>query len=159
MNSHVRKARITDSEFIYKLLYLLSEKKIILPRSYNQIYENIRDFFVIEDKDSGCLSGCAALHVFWKDIAEVRSLAVSENMQGKGFGRILVEACLKEAEGLGISRVFALTYQVPFFEKMGFKRVDKEELPHKIWSDCLNCVKFPDCDEVSLLWTSEKAHV
>ena len=152
----VRKASTSDSEFIYKLLYTYSEKKMILPRSYNQIYEYIRDFFICED-DSGKKAGCAALHIFWKDIAEVRSLAVEESHQGNGCGRMLVKACLEEAGDLQIPRVFVLTYQVDFFKKMGFKKVLKEELPHKIWSDCLNCVKFPDCDEVSLVWTQEKA--
>ena len=152
----IRKASINDADFIYKLLLHNSEKKLILPRSYNQIYECIRDFFICED-EKGIKAGCAALHVFWKDIAEVRSLAVEESFQGKGYGRMLVEACIKEALSLNIPRVFVLTYQVDFFQKMGFRKVHKEELPHKIWSDCLNCVKFPDCDEVSLVWTKEKA--
>jgi amino-acid N-acetyltransferase len=87
----------------------------------------------------------------WEDLAEVRSLAVRDDRMGQGVGTELVEACLSEAIVLGITRVFALTYKPGFFEKMGFKRVDKSELPHKIWSDCLKCSKFPDCDEVALV--------
>ena len=155
MSWKIRKARISDSEFIYRLLLFFSDKNLLLPRSYNQIYENIRDFFICESPQKDAV-GCVALHVFWKDLAEVRSLAVSEDFQGKGCGRALIEACLKEAVELNIPRVFTLTYQVKFFEKVGFNKISKEELPHKIWSDCLNCVKFPDCDEVSLLWTQKK---
>lgn len=154
MKCTIRKARIIDAEFIYKILYSFSEKRVLLPRSYNQIYENIRDFFICENKDKQPV-GCVSLHVFWKDLAEIRSLAVLEDYQGKGCGRMLVQACLDEADVLKIGRVFALTYQVDFFKRMGFTNIPKESLPQKIWSDCLNCVKFPDCDEVSLIWTKE----
>jgi amino-acid N-acetyltransferase len=87
----------------------------------------------------------------WEDLAEVRSLAVRDDRMGRGVGTELVEACISEAIVLGITRVFALTYKPVFFEKLGFQRVDKSELPHKIWSDCLKCSKFPDCDEVALV--------
>jgi len=145
MSLVIKKAKISDSEFIYKLLYKFAEDKLLLPRSYNQIYENIRDFFVcFEDKKP---VGCAALHIFWKDLAEIRSLAVEKEHQGKGIGKMLVKECLNEAVDLGINRVFALTNQVDFFKKSGFREIEKEALPH-----CLNCVKFPKCDEVCMLW-------
>ena len=95
--------------------------------------------------------GVAALNICWEDLAEVKSLAVREDYQAKGMGRQLVEHCLSEAVVLGIYRVFTLTYQPKFFEKLGFKLVDKSSLPHKIWADCLKCPKFPDCDEIALL--------
>jgi amino-acid N-acetyltransferase len=84
-------------------------------------------------------------------LAEIRSLAVIEEMRKKGIGAQLVKACLEESKSLGVKRVFALTYQLTFFEKLGFKKVDKTVLPHKIWTDCLNCVKFPDCDEIAVV--------
>jgi amino-acid N-acetyltransferase len=122
----------------------------MLPRSLSDIYENLRDYFVFEE-DGGELVGSAAIHIMWEDLAEVRSLAVREGKMRRGVGTQLVESCISEAIVLGIGRVFALTYKPEFFEKLGFHVVDKAELPQKIWSDCLKCSKFPDCDEVALV--------
>jgi amino-acid N-acetyltransferase len=96
--------------------------------------------------------GICALHVCWENLAEIRSLAVTEEAQRQGIGRQLVEACLAEAGYLGINRVFTLTYQPVFFERLGFRPIDKSELPHKVWSDCIQCSKFPDCNEEALVW-------
>jgi amino-acid N-acetyltransferase len=146
----IRKARIGDVKAIQKLIADYAKKGDMLPRSLSEIYENLRDYFVsVEDGD--VVIGSAAIHIMWEDLAEVRSLAVREDRMGRRVGTQLVEACVSEAIVLGISRVFALTYKPDFFEKLGFKRVDKAELPHKIWSDCLKCSKFPDCDEVALV--------
>ena len=141
----IRKARMPDVLELQALVNSFAAKNEMLPRSLNTIYENIRDFFVIENK--GCIVGCCALHVTWGDLAEIKSLAVDESMQGSGCGRLLVEACLSEAREMGIPKVFALTYVPDFFVKMGFIGVDKGTLPHKIWSECINCHKFPDCGE------------
>ena len=141
----IRKARMPDVLELQTLVNSFAAKDEMLPRSLNTIYENIRDFFVIEK--SGCIVGCCALHVTWGDLAEIKSLAVDESMQGSGCGRLLVEACLSEAREMGIPKVFALTYVPDFFVKMGFIKVDKGTLPHKIWSECINCHKFPDCGE------------
>lgn len=141
----IRKARIGDVETIQKLINHFAEKNAMLPRALSTIYENIRDFVVIEE--DGIVVGCCALHVTWSDLAEVKSLAIAEGTQGKGYGRELVQICLDEARQLGIPSVFALTYVPEFFEKLGFTRIDKGKLPHKIWSDCINCPKFPDCGE------------
>jgi amino-acid N-acetyltransferase len=122
----------------------------MLPRSLADIYENLRDYFVFEE-DGGELAGSAAIHIMWEDLAEVRSLAVREGKMRRGIGTQLVESCISEAIVLGIDRVFALTYKPEFFEKLGFHIVDKAELPQKIWTDCLKCSKFPDCDEVALV--------
>jgi amino-acid N-acetyltransferase len=139
-----------DVKAIQKLIAEYARKGDMLPRSLSEIYENLRDYFV-HVEDGGEVIGSAAIHLMWEDLAEVRSLAVRDDRMGQGVGTELVEACLSEAIVLGITRVFALTYKPGFFEKMGFKRVDKSELPHKIWSDCLKCSKFPDCDEVALV--------
>jgi len=95
--------------------------------------------------------GICALHICWDDLAEIRSLIVREESRNAGIGAKLVKACIQESKALGVNRVFALTYRPEFFERLGFKQVDKSVLPHKIWTDCLHCVKFPDCDEVALL--------
>jgi amino-acid N-acetyltransferase len=147
----IRKARIDDVKSIQTLVNAYAEQGQMLPRSLNELYENLRDFWIYEDVAS--MAGVCALHVSWDGIAEIRSLAVRKDSTGKGIGTTLVEECLREAVELGASRVFVLTYQEGFFKKLGFASVDKKELPHKIWTDCLNCVKFPNCDESSLIIT------
>jgi len=141
----IRKAKIADVKDIQRLVNSFAAKNAMLPRALSTIYENIRDFYVADE--DGRVVGCCALHVTWGDLAEVKSLAVDESTQGKGCGRVLVETCLQDARDLGIPKVFALTYVPGFFEKLGFKLVDKATLPHKIWSECINCPKFPDCGE------------
>ena len=130
---------------IQHLVNAFAAKDAMLPRAISTIYENIRDFYVADD--DGRVIGCCALHVTWGDLAEVKSLAVDESTQGRGLGKVLVETCLNDARDLGVPRVFALTYVPGFFEKLGFARIDKATLPHKIWSECINCPKFPDCGE------------
>lgn len=144
----IRRAVLADVPEIQKLINYFAAKDWMLPRSLNHLYENIRDYYVAEDK--GRMVGCAALHIVWGDLGEVNSLAVRESHKGRGTGRALVSRCLAEARSLGIRRVFALTYVPKFFRKCGFSRIAKSKLPQKIWSDCLNCHKFPDCGEVSV---------
>ena len=146
----IRKARMSDVKTIQNLIAEYAKKGDMLPRSLSDIYENLRDYFVFEE-DEGEVVGSAAIHLMWEDLAEVRSLAVRDGSMRRGIGTKLVEACISEAIVLGIARVFALTYKPEFFEKLGFQRVDKSELPHKIWTDCLKCAKFPDCDEIALV--------
>jgi amino-acid N-acetyltransferase len=146
----IRKARMSDVKGIHGLIADYAKKGDMLPRSLADIYENLRDYFVFEE-DDGELVGSAAIHIMWEDLAEVRSLAVREGKMRRGVGTQLVESCISEAIMLGIERVFALTYKPEFFEKLGFHVVDKAELPQKIWTDCLKCSKFPDCDEVALV--------
>ncbi len=146
----IRKARMSDVKGIHGLIAEYARKGDMLPRSLADIYENLRDYFVYLG-DDGELVGSAAIHIMWEDLAEVRSLAVREGKMRRGVGTQLVESCISEAIMLGIDRVFALTYKPEFFEKLGFHTVDKAELPQKIWSDCLKCSKFPDCDEVALV--------
>jgi len=144
----IRKARIADAKAIHQLLIKYAQQGMMLSRSLADIYESIRDFYVLEDNDQ--VVGTVCLSICWEDLAEVRSLAVHEGQGLRGFGRALVEACLEEARQLGLKRVFALTYKPLFFEKLGFQQIEKSELPHKIWSDCLKCPKFPECDEIAL---------
>lgn len=146
----IRKARMGDVKAIQKLISDYARKGDMLPRSLSEIYENLRDYFVCVEDGEGIV-GSAAIHIMWEDLAEVRSVAVRDDRMGRGVGTQLVEACISEAIVLGIGRVFALTYKPGFFEKMGFAQVDKAELPQKIWTDCLKCSKFPDCDEVALV--------
>ena len=148
----VRKAKIRDVPTIRTLISTYSEQGEMLPKALMEIYEELRDFFVCTDDNDEAI-GCCALHLFWEDLAEVRSLAVKESDMGQGLGAALVEACINEAEELGIGRVFTLSGKPAFFEKQGFEQVDRSELPHKIWAACVKCVKFPDCDETALVLT------
>lgn len=148
MKGIVRKATIKDAEAIQFLINEYAKQGLMLPRSLNSIYENIRDFFVYEE--DGKILGVCALTVVWDNLAEIRSLAVHPQKRKLGIGKTLVKACLKDAKHLQITRVFTLTYQSEFFKKLGFKEIDKNTLPQKIWRDCINCVKFPNCDETAM---------
>jgi amino-acid N-acetyltransferase len=121
----------------------------MLPRTRNTLYEGIREFIVAEENSRIIATG--SLHVIWEDLAEVRALAVEERYQGKGIGRRLVELLLREAAELDCPEVFTLTYQLEFFQRLGFTQVSKEDMPHKVWKECINCVKFPNCDENALI--------
>ena len=145
----IRKAKIPDVKAIQSLVNHYADSGQMLPRTLNELYEDLRDFHVFE-KD-GSLIGVCALHVSWDGLAEIRSLAVRQDRIKSGIGTALVRQCLEEAAQLQAEKVFVLTYEDGFFKKLGFTDVDKKELPHKIWTDCLNCVKFPDCDESALI--------
>ena len=145
----IRKAQIRDIKEIQKLINSFAKKDLMLPRSLNELYESMRDFWVAEENNK--VVGCCALHISWDDLAEIKSLAVAKNRQGKGIARELVLACLDEAKKLGAKRIFALTYKPDYFKKFGFKRIKNADLPHKIWAECINCCKFPDCQEIALL--------
>jgi len=145
----IRKAKLSDSESIHKLVNYYAKKGLMLPRSRSALYEYIRNYSVMED--NGEVIGVGALSILWSDLAEVRTLAVKEAYAGQGIGKQLVDHFLAEAKELGIKKVFTLTYQTAFFEKCGFKTISKDDMPHKIWKDCLNCPKFPNCDEVLMV--------
>ncbi|MCM8800988.1 MAG: N-acetyltransferase [Candidatus Omnitrophica bacterium] len=145
----IRKARIEDIKQIQNLINSFAKKDLMLPRSLNELYENIRDFWVAEEE--GRIVGCCALHICWDDLAEIKSLAVVKEKQKKGLGKALVSTCLNEARHLGAKRIFVLTYKPDYFKRFGFKKIKNSSLPHKIWAECINCPKFPNCQEVALL--------
>jgi len=145
----IRKAQIADVKDIQKLLLTFASRGDMLSRSLSELYESLRDFYVVEN--NGVLLGAAALHIVWEDLAEVRSVAVTEDAGRKGIGSRLVQACIAEAREIGLKRIFCLTYKPDFFAKHGFRLVDKAELPHKVWGDCIKCAKFPDCDENAMI--------
>lgn len=145
----VRKAKIRDVKEIHGLLLPFASEGRLLPRSLSELYARMRDFFVAED--DGAIVGCAALKIIWDDLSEIASLAVKTEYQRRGIGKKLVESCLEEAKALGLQRTFVLTYETAFFERLGFRMVDKSIFPQKIWVDCLKCPKFPDCDEVAMV--------
>jgi len=151
----IRKATIPDVPVMHKLINYWAEQQRMLARALSELYENVRDFYIYEQ--DGEITGCGALHIAWSDLGEVKSLAVGPEYKGRGVGRAIVEECLKEAESLGLERVFALTYEPEFFCRCGFHQVSKDTLPHKIWAECIRCPKFPDCDEVAVSYDIKPA--
>ncbi len=145
----LRKAKVGDAKYIYELINEYAKENLLLPRSLSSIYETIRDFWVWEEE--GKVIGCGALHVVWEDLAEIKSLAIDKEFWGKGIGGKIIEACIEEAKSLGIKKIFALTYIREYFERYGFEEIPKEILPHKVWGECMSCVKFPNCDEIAVL--------
>jgi amino-acid N-acetyltransferase len=151
--SSVEKAKIQDVPRIHQMINRFADKGEMLARPLSELYENIRDLFVIRQGEQ--VIACAALHVCWSDLAEIKSVAVAEESQRQGIGGRLIRACLDEAVELGIATVFCFTYQPAFFEQFGFSQVDKMELPRKVWTECYRCPKFPDCDELALVCNLE----
>jgi amino-acid N-acetyltransferase len=147
----VKKATVQDAKSIHSLINRFAQKDEMLPRSLNEIYENIRNFFICKDKNK--IIGVSALHIMWENLAEIRSIAVLKDYRNRGVGKKLIDRCLNEAKELGIRKVYILTNNPAYFIKTGFKDIDKNSLPQKIWGDCLTCPKFPECDEVAVIKT------
>jgi amino-acid N-acetyltransferase len=145
----VEKAQVRDAEAIHDLINLFAQRGDMLPRTMGEVYENLRDFYVV--RDEGEFRGCAALHIVWSDLAEVKSLAVVENAQTRGVGSLLVRACVEEARQIGLHQVFGLTYRPAFFERLGFRQADVMTLPRKVWNECYRCPKFPSCNEIAVV--------
>lgn len=144
----IEKAKVPDIPEMHRLINYFAQKDEMLPRPLSELYENVRDFYVAREADK--VVACVALHVSWSDLAEIKALAVEEKKQKSHIGSSLVKACLKEAQKLGMPTVFCLTYSPEFFEKMGFRRVNMDRLPRKVWGECQRCAKFPQCDEIAL---------
>ena len=145
----VSKAALVDAPDIQDVVNFFADRDEMLHRPLNEIYENLRDFYVAKDAE-GRFLGCVSLHLMWSDLAEIKSLAVREDRQLKGVGAALVQACLHEARELGLPRVFALTYKPGFFEKQGFHIANVNNFPRKVWNECYRCPKFPSCSEIAV---------
>lgn len=145
----VRKAKVSDVKAMQKLINSYARKHKIIPRSLSDLYEKVRDLSVFVNS-RGIVQGVCGLHVAWEDLAEIRSLAVSPRSQNKGIGTALIEHAFNEARELGVKKIFVLTYYPDYFARFGFRETEKAQLPHKIWSDCMGCHKFPECDETAM---------
>ena len=141
-------------EKIAALINFYADKGAMLPRTIPFIYQKIREYTVIED--NGSLIAVGSLHILWNDLAEICSLAVRQENTNKGMGSSLVKRLIQEARELEIKKIFTLTYQPVFFEKCGFHRINKDNLPQKVWTECINCPKFPNCDEIALIRTIDR---
>lgn len=144
-----RKAVFADVEQIYDAVNAYAKDGVMLARSRNTLYETLRDMYVAEE--DGRILGAGGLHIIWNELAEVRTMAVLPEAVGKGIGRKIVELLMEEGKTLGVKEVFTLTYKPGFFSKLGFAEITKEELPHKVWKECIDCPKFPNCDEIAMM--------
>jgi amino-acid N-acetyltransferase len=146
----IRKAKIQEVPEIWRMLHDFAEQDV-LPRSMADLYSQVREYFVYRE-DQGPILGVAALHIFWEDLGEIRSVAVLPDFQRRGIGSRLVNNCIKEAVSIGMKKVFALTTRPDFFTRLGFRKIPNNELPNHIWSECINCLKYPDkCNELPML--------
>jgi amino-acid N-acetyltransferase len=146
-----RKAEIHDAQAIHDLINFYAQRGEMLPRTMGEVFENLRDFYVVRQTGE-LLMGCVALHIVWSDLAELKSLAVPEDVQTRGIGSLLVNRAVEEARDIGLERVFALTYRPTFFERLGFVQADVMTLPRKVWNECYRCPKFPSCNEIALVY-------
>jgi len=146
---HIRPAAIGDVPTIHYLVETYAAQGNLLPRTMNELYRHLRDFFVLEI--DGKVAGCGALEIFTENLGEVRSLVIDDTFKGQGLGRLMVRRLIDEARTLGLTRLMALTYAPAFFHKLGFHTVPKDTLPEKVWNVCVKCYKFNNCDEIAVL--------
>ena len=144
------RASIGDAQAIHDLVNTFARRGEMLPRTMSEVYQNLRDFYVVRDESEETVA-CGGLHILWEDLGEIKSLAVREDQQGRGLGARIVEACIDEARGIGLTTAFALTYRPGFFEKLGFTQADVMTLPRKVWGECYRCPKFPTCNEIAMV--------
>lgn len=145
----IKQARISDVKQIARIINDHADKGLMLHIPLTQIYDQLRDFVVATDNDQ--IVGCGAVHIAWEGLGEIRSVAVAEECRNKGVGTHIVNALINMAREIEISKLLVLTYQQDFFKRFGFQLVEKETLPHKIWRACLNCPRFPNCDEIAMV--------
>lgn len=157
------KAQIRDVEEILELVNVFANSNLMLPRGPQYLYENIRDFVIASDRNVPVYSltetrevlhlivACGSLHVLWEDIAEVRALAIHPDYQHLGLGSELVQFMKQEARQLGIKGLFTFTLTEDFFKTLGFKKIERNSLPPKVWGECSRCPKYFQCDEVGMV--------
>lgn len=147
----IRRATVADVPSMGKIINDCAEFGLMLPRSLSSLYENVREFHVAEETGGGGrVVGVGGLSVVWANLAEVCALAIEPTQRGKGLGRKITEACIDEARTLGVRTIMTLTYEQAFFEKLGFSVIDRQQLPLKVWSECIRCPKNQACDEVAM---------
>lgn len=148
----LRKARVSDVGAMHRIIKHYADQQLMLPKTYLQLYENLRDFTVAAAAgEPSLILGCGALHIYWENIAEIRALAVLSGTTQKGVGTHLVEKLLQEAREYELQQVFVFTYVPRFFARFGFGQVEHSALPLKVYNECFNCPKFNKCDEVAMV--------
>ena len=149
-----RKATFDDIEQIFAIVNDYASDGVMLARSRNTLYETLRDMVVAED-EQGTIVGVGGLHILWDRLAEIRTMAVSPRLTRRGIGAEIVKRLLEAGRKIGVTKFFTLTYKPGFFQTLGFHTVTKETLPPKVWKDCIDCPKFPNCDEIALIREEE----
>jgi amino-acid N-acetyltransferase len=144
----IQKAKASDVEAIYRLINMYALQGRLLPRTRESLYENLQAISIATIDDQ--IVGAASLHILGKDLSEIRSLVVAEEAKGKGVGKMLVQQIVEETKKIEINKLISLTYETTFFEKCGFQVIEKSDMPQKVWKDCINCSKFPSCDEIAM---------
>ena len=144
-----RRPTFSDVENIFALINDYAADGVMLARSRNTLYETLRDMLVAVD-DDGRLVGVGALHLIWDELAEVRSMAVAKDKSRLGIGSEIVRRLLADGEALGVKKFLTFTYKPEFFQTLGFTTIAKENLPQKVWKECIDCPKFPNCDEIAM---------
>lgn len=145
-----RKPKFADVDEIHELIAGYAAQGLMLPKPHSTLYETLREFIVAEEVASGKIVGVGALHLTWNELAEVRSMAVHADFSRRGIGSAIVKKLLEEGRAVGVKEFFTLTYRPDFFKSLGFTVTTKESLPHKIWKECIECPKFPNCDEIAM---------
>lgn len=146
----VRPAVASDVPQVHELIKFHAQMGRMILRGFDELYSDLRSFMVAEE--NGELLGCASVHIFWNNLAELKCVAVKENQQRRGIGRAVVNACHADLMRLGIERAFALTGATTFFEKLGYEVVNKDSLPRFIWGECVRCPSFPVCNEEAMVF-------
>ena len=147
---NVRAATVADVPAVVALIKVHADRQKMVPRAQDELYASLPSWFVAEE--NGQLLGCASIHVFWSDLAEIKGLAVRDDVQSRGVGKALIAACHDKLKTLGVTRAFGLTSAPGFFEKLGYYRVKKDQLPHFIWGECVRCPSFPVCNEEAVVF-------
>jgi len=148
----IKKATMSDVRAIHTFIQEASKSGEILPRPMNDLYQFLRDYWVYREGKGAPIRAVSSIHICWDDLAEIRNLFVDPKLRRRGIGERLVKIAMDEAKSLGVGRIFALTYRPGFFKRLGFREADKQIFPSKVWADCLNCMKFPDCDETAVIF-------
>ena len=146
----IQRAALTDVPTIHALITPYADRNDMLHRPMSELYENIRDYLVIKQGDE--LLACASVHVLWSDLAEVKAVAVKEEYQSHGLGKMLMNRCFDDAREMGLATVFVLTHKMDYYAQFGFQQIDVMSLPRKVWGECLRCPKFPNCNEYAMVY-------
>ena len=152
----IKKATIADVKEIHSFIQEASKSGEILPRPLNDLFQFLRDYWVYREGKGRPIRAVNSIHICWDDLAEIRNLFVDPKLRGRGIGETMVRMAIDDAKAIGVGHIFALTYRPGFFERLGFREVDKQIFPSKVWADCLNCLKFPDCDETAVIFVRGK---
>jgi len=150
MELTIQAATLADMDRVHGLITPYADRNDMLHRPLSELYENVRDFYVV--KEAADVIACGSVHVVWNDLAEIKAVAVREEYQSQGWGKRMIAHCMDSARDMGIATVFVLTHKTTYYDQLGFKEIDVTNLPRKVWGECLRCPKFPNCNEIAMVY-------